>query len=517
MRDFAPAPRRRPRARYRLGAAILLAATLVGLALRSPDPLAVLREQAPTLLGVQREAAPELGPRVERWRIAVASGDTHTALWRPAPASEAKPCTFVLLGGLRTGDRAALLVPDSLGVHVLAVDWPWRGPRAMSPAQLLRSLPAIRRAILRSPGALALGVELAAREPGVDPNRIVLVGASLGAPPAVAALRLVSAPRACALVHGAADLESMFQHALREHVPGPLVSPAAALAARWIRPLEPRLHAPSLQAVPFLIINAADDEKLPPRAIAALHQAFPHADVRWESGRHLRPERSALIAALSREVVDWVESLDATPGARAATLDPSRGSPERLDGEESRMPEPSLERATLAGGCFWCLEAVYLELGGVESVQSGYAGGHVPNPTYEQVCSGRTGHAEVVQIEFDPATITFRELLEVFFTIHDPTTLNRQGADVGTQYRSAIFYHSPEQKTAALQVMAETAASGIWEDPLVTKLVPLETFYPAEEYHQDYFRRNPSQPYCRAVVAPKVAKARAKFFEKLKR
>ena len=175
------------------------------------------------------------------------------------------------------------------------------------------------------------------------------------------------------------------------------------------------------------------------------------------------------------------------------------------------------ETATLAGGCFWCLEAVYNELRGVERVISGYAGGHVPNPTYEQVCSGSTGHAEVVQVTFDPEVISYRESLEVFFTIHDPTTLNRQGADVGTQYRSAIFYHSPEQEQVAREVIAATNASGIWRAPLVTQLEGLDRFYPAEGYHQNYYERNPYQPYCQVIIAPKVAKVRERYLARLKR
>ena len=178
--------------------------------------------------------------------------------------------------------------------------------------------------------------------------------------------------------------------------------------------------------------------------------------------------------------------------------------------------EQSREVATLAGGCFWCLEAVFQDLRGVVRVESGYAGGHAANPSYEQVCSGTTGHAEVVQVTFDPQTVSFRELLEVFFTIHDPTTLNRQGADVGTQYRSAIFYHSPEQKETAGQVIREMERERVWDAPIVTEVKPLEKFYPAEEYHQRYFERNPAQPYCRAVVAPKVAKFRKQYLEKLK-
>ncbi len=174
------------------------------------------------------------------------------------------------------------------------------------------------------------------------------------------------------------------------------------------------------------------------------------------------------------------------------------------------------ETTTLGGGCFWCLEAVYGLLRGVESVQSGYAGGHVVDPSYEAVCSGTTGHAEVVQVTFDPDEIGFRDLLEVFFTIHDPTTLNRQGHDVGTQYRSAIYVHSPEQERTARAVIEELAAEGLWNDPIVTEVTPLDVFYPAEDYHNEYYRRNSYQPYCQVVVAPKVAKARQKFVERLK-
>lgn len=180
---------------------------------------------------------------------------------------------------------------------------------------------------------------------------------------------------------------------------------------------------------------------------------------------------------------------------------------------ESQGPS---EVATLGGGCFWCLEAVYDEIRGVTDVVSGYAGGAVPNPSYDAVCSGRTGHAEVVQIVFDPATVSYRDLLQVFFTIHDPTTLNRQGADVGTQYRSVIFYHSPEQKRIAEEVMAELAAANVWPAPIVTQLVPTVDFYPAEAYHQEYFVNHEYQPYCQMVVAPKVAKLRKHFFEQLK-
>lgn len=174
------------------------------------------------------------------------------------------------------------------------------------------------------------------------------------------------------------------------------------------------------------------------------------------------------------------------------------------------------ETATLAGGCFWCLEAVFDDLKGVERVRSGYAGGEAAHPSYELVCSGKSGHAEVVQIEFDPEVITYRDLLDVFFTIHDPTTLNRQGADVGTQYRSAIFCHSAEQRAEAERAVAELEASGVWDDPIVTEVASLQTFYLAEEYHRDFYRRNPDQGYCQVVIAPKVAKARKQFLDKLK-
>jgi len=174
------------------------------------------------------------------------------------------------------------------------------------------------------------------------------------------------------------------------------------------------------------------------------------------------------------------------------------------------------EIATLAGGCFWCLEAAFEQLRGVERVDSGYAGGEVPNPTYEQVCSGRTGHAEVVQVAFDPAAIAFRDLLGVFFTIHDPTTLNRQGADVGTQYRSAIFYHTAEQQRTAIEVISELDAARVWDAPIVTEVTRFARFWPAEAYHREYYRRNPAQGYCRAVIAPKIAKLRKEFFDRLK-
>ncbi len=172
------------------------------------------------------------------------------------------------------------------------------------------------------------------------------------------------------------------------------------------------------------------------------------------------------------------------------------------------------EIATLAGGCFWCVEAIFQDLKGVTKVESGYSGGHVDNPTYREVCSGLTGHAEVINITFDPALIAYRDILEVFFTVHDPTTLNRQGADSGTQYRSAIFFHSPEQQAVAEEV--KKAAGEIWDAPIVTEITKFDRFYKAEDYHQNYYKDNPNQPYCSIVIAPKVKKFREKYQEKLK-
>ena len=176
----------------------------------------------------------------------------------------------------------------------------------------------------------------------------------------------------------------------------------------------------------------------------------------------------------------------------------------------------SVETATLGGGCFWCLEAVFLRVKGVLEVVPGYSGGKVPNPTYEQVCTGTTGHAEAVRVRFDPAVLPYRALLEIFFAMHDPTTLNRQAADVGTQYRSVIFFGSPEQKATAEAVIAELQRDKVFDDPIVTRVVPFEAFYPAESYHRNYFDRNPDQGYCRVVISPKVSRLRQKFASRLK-
>ena len=174
------------------------------------------------------------------------------------------------------------------------------------------------------------------------------------------------------------------------------------------------------------------------------------------------------------------------------------------------------ELATLGGGCFWCTEAIFSELRGVEKVESGYSGGTVPNPSYEQVCTGRTGHAEVVQATFDPKVISFKELLQIFLTMHDPTTLNRQGADVGAQYRSIILYHNNEQRAIAAQVIRDMESAEVWDRPIVTEVKPFEAFYRAEDYHQEYFKHNAGQAYCQLVIAPKVAKLRKQYRDRLK-
>jgi peptide-methionine (S)-S-oxide reductase len=206
---------------------------------------------------------------------------------------------------------------------------------------------------------------------------------------------------------------------------------------------------------------------------------------------------------------------DVFRGERPAEAKPSSAAAPATGGKD-KMSERKTESAVLAGGCFWCLEAVFEELQGVEKVVSGYSGGRTANPTYEQVCSGTTGHAECVRVTFDPAVLSYHDLLLVFFAFHDPTTLDRQGADAGTQYRSAVFYDGPGQKASAEQVVAELTRQKVFDDPIVTRLAPLGAFYPAEDYHQGYYGRNASQPYCRAVISPKLAKLRKMYAERLK-
>lgn len=195
---------------------------------------------------------------------------------------------------------------------------------------------------------------------------------------------------------------------------------------------------------------------------------------------------------------------------------PSNGSDNAASNGSGNVSQEHAATATFGGGCFWCVEAVFDNVIGVTKIEPGYAGGDHANPTYEQVCTGATGHAEVVQLTFNPAQISFRQLLEIFFATHDPTTLNRQGNDVGTQYRSVIYYHDDEQKHVATEVMDELSTENLWDSPIVTQLLPLDTFYPAEAYHYEYFKRNPHQAYCAAVIAPKVAAFRERFAHKLK-
>jgi peptide-methionine (S)-S-oxide reductase len=182
---------------------------------------------------------------------------------------------------------------------------------------------------------------------------------------------------------------------------------------------------------------------------------------------------------------------------------------------QMEIQNKNLEIATIGGGCFWCIEAIFIEVKGIHSAKSGYSGGHLKNPTYREVTSGRSGHAEVVQLAYEPSIISYNEILEIFFHLHDPTTLNRQGADVGTQYRSVIFYHNETQEKIAKEVFAEIDASDLWDDPLVTEILPLDTFFKAEDYHQDYYKNNPNQSYCTFVISPKIAKLRKLFKEKL--
>ena len=231
-----------------------------------------------------------------------------------------------------------------------------------------------------------------------------------------------------------------------------------------------------------------------------------------------------LVPACSEGTVTGAPSATGSPDApaaeRPAQLKPKRVADEKADadkGEPVTKTEPTLAKATFGAGCFWCVEAVFQRLEGVAAVESGYTGGHVENPTYREVCNGTTGHAEVAQITYDPSKVTFKELLEVFFKTHDPTTLNRQGADVGTQYRSAIFFHDDAQRQEAEAVKQALDASGAFGAPIVTEIAELGTYYKAEDYHQNYFNLNPNQGYCRAVVGPKVEKFKKVFKDKLKK
>lgn len=292
---------------------------------RPPDPGEVLRQSYAPLAGVERMPAPHLGSRIERWRLVTVRGDTLVALYRPAFVREGPPpWTVVLLGGLGTGERAALVVPESLAANVLALDWPWRGPRRMGAMELLRAAPAIRRALHSTPGALATAMEAAAIQPDIDPARVALVGASLGVPPAVAALRLSSRPRALVLLHGGADLHRLLRHALGPELRSPVVAaPAAALGGRLLHALEPERHAGLAAHLPVLVINATGDERIPPECIESLHAALPGAEVRWQTGAHMRPQDSAGVAI---EVASWLGQLPSSAAQSAGSHDEPGGS-----------------------------------------------------------------------------------------------------------------------------------------------------------------------------------------------
>lgn len=227
--------------------------------------------------------------------------------------------------------------------------------------------------------------------------------------------------------------------------------------------------------------------------------------------------RGLFLSTLALAALAALASMAGPAAVAAAAAAASTKSPAKSSAKSPERKDKTMETATLGGGCFWCVEAVFEPLEGVQKVVSGYAGGTLPNPTYEQVCSGATGHAEVVQVTFDPKVIPYKDVLEIFFAFHDPTTLNRQGADRGTQYRSVIFTHSAEQAATAKQVIADLTAKKVFDQPIVTEVAPLPVFYPAEGYHQEYYRNNANQPYCQAVIAPKVAKLRAKYAARLKK
>lgn len=266
---------------------------------------------------------PGLGARVQRWVIISARGDSVFGLWRPAPAKVAHPWTAVLLGGFYTGDRAALLVPDDTLFNTLAVNWPWRGKRRLTPAEFALKLPAIQRAVQRTPAVLALGVEAAAQSRGVDASRIVLVGASLGVPPALAALRLTSVPAAVVLVDGGADLEMMIRAGLeRERWVSGAAALSAAGAMNWLWPLEPMLNAPAAARLPVLLMNSTDDDRVPRAAVSKLQASLPHATIRWRSGPHLRPSQKDVFARLTREVDAWLRAAEPATPARASLTNP---------------------------------------------------------------------------------------------------------------------------------------------------------------------------------------------------
>lgn len=284
---------------------------------RDPWP-DLFRHYAP-LASIDRRAMPYHGPTVQRWRLVTTKGDTILALWRPAPAGVQRPWTAVMLGGFYTGDKAALLLPPDAPFNSLAVNWPWRGPRRMNSAEFAMRLPEIQRAIMRSPAVLAVGVEAVSRTRGVDPSRIVLVGASLGAPPALAALRFTGVPDALVLVDGGADLEMLIGSALEREgwAKGP-ASLSAAGAFQWIWPLEPMLNAKAAAKIPVLCLNGANDERVPRASAVKLHESLPHATVRWRSGTHINPIQREVIGRMARDVETWLRAHDRSGPAATA-------------------------------------------------------------------------------------------------------------------------------------------------------------------------------------------------------
>jgi len=271
------------------------------------DPVGEIRRRHSPVVSMAREPARELGARVERWHLVTAAGDTLEGLWRGAPPGSVAPWTIVMFGGIGTDDRAALLVPPEIAAHVLAMRWPWRGPKRMSTPRFLRELPAVREAVLRSPAVLAAGAQAAAREPEGKAGRVALLGASLGAAPALAALSASPTPAALILLDGGAPISRLIRHELdRLREPRWLAVPAAAIAARLLAPLEPRHHAAAARARPILIFSARRDERLPPGSAEALHALLPHARVVWRDARHVRPRQSETIAAIARRAVAWL-------------------------------------------------------------------------------------------------------------------------------------------------------------------------------------------------------------------
>lgn len=297
------------RGRFRAVFVALIGAVAIGGLIFGRDPRRELVQRVSPVASVARELRADLGPRIERWRMVMLAGDTLEGLWRGAPPSVRSPWTIVLLGGIGTDDRAALVVPEDMPAHVLAMRWPWHGARRMSTTQFLAALPAMREALVRSPATMVAGVEAAEREAG--PERIALLGVSLGVPTAIAAASLTGTPRALILVDGAADLRHLMRHELgRQRVAGWLAGPAARLGAWLLAPLEPRVHARSLAARRVLLFNSRRDDRAPEGGAARLHALFPRATVVWRGGTHILPTQSAVIDQISARTVDWLDQVD---------------------------------------------------------------------------------------------------------------------------------------------------------------------------------------------------------------